>query len=170
MDDVSAIEYLSDLFRFRLQTLCAQIVAKSAELKKKGMSDYDINMMATSDLIQNLAMAYAERRALDCCIDFLNGISAAHDKKVMGAVFRVFAIDSIKRDLSFYINEKAIKPQAAANLLIAQNSLIKTMSASADDLLKLLGVPDDVLYAPLAGDYVAYFSQPNFGEVVAARL
>ena len=44
------------------------------------------------------------------------------------------------------------------------------MSENANDLLKLLGVPDDVLYAPLAGDYVGYFSQPNFGEVVAAKL
>jgi len=74
------------------------------------MSAYDVNMLATSDLIQGLAMAYAERRAVDCCIDFLNGISAAHDKNVMSAVFRVFAVDSIKRDLSFYIQEKAIKP------------------------------------------------------------
>ena len=44
------------------------------------------------------------------------------------------------------------------------------MAASIEDLLKLLNVPDDVLYAPLAGDYVSYFSRPNFGEVVAARL
>jgi len=44
------------------------------------------------------------------------------------------------------------------------------MSANAADLLKILAVPEDVLYAPLAGDYVGYFSQPNFGEVVAAKL
>jgi len=44
------------------------------------------------------------------------------------------------------------------------------MSANVEDLLKLLSVPDDILYAPLAGDYEKYFSQPNFGEVVAARL
>ena len=44
------------------------------------------------------------------------------------------------------------------------------MAGSIEDLLKLLNVPDDILYAPLAGDYVSYFSRPNFGEVVAARL
>ena len=37
----------------------------------------------------------------------------------MGIVFRVFAIDCVKRDLGFYVREKAIKPQAAANLAIA---------------------------------------------------
>ena len=119
MDDVTQIELLSDLFRFRLQRLCKQLSDKMATLKKQGMSDYDINMMATSDLIQNLAQAYSERRAFDCCIDFLADTKQAHDKKVMTAVFRVFALDCIKRDLSFYVTEKAIKPQAGANLLIA---------------------------------------------------
>jgi hypothetical protein len=145
-------------------------MAKSVSLKKGGMTDYEVNMMGTSELIQDLAMAYAERRMIDCCIDWLAGIEAAHDKKVMEAVFRVAALDCIKRDLGFYIKEKAIKPQAGANLIIAQNSLIKTMAANVDDLLALLAVPDDVLYAPLAGDYIGYFSQPNFGEVVAAKL
>lgn len=44
------------------------------------------------------------------------------------------------------------------------------MAENVDDLLKLLNVPHDLLYAPLAQDYVSYFSKPNFGEVVAARL
>lgn len=88
----------------------------------------------------------------------------------METVFRVFALDCVKRDLTFYVREKAIKPTAAANLIIAQNSLIKDMSANIEDLLKLLNVPHDILYAPLAQDYVDYFSKPNFGEVVAARL
>jgi len=88
----------------------------------------------------------------------------------METVFRVFALDCVKRDLSFYVREKAIKPSAAANLIVAQNSLIKVMSENIEDLLKLLNVPYDILYAPLAQDYVSYFSKPNFGEVVAARL
>lgn len=141
-----------------------------ATLKKQGMTDFEVNMMGTSELIQDLAQSYGERRMVDCCRDFVAGIAKKHDKKVMETVFRVFALDCIKRDLSFYVREKAIKPSAAANLVIAQNSLIKDMSVNIEDLLKLLNVPHDILYAPLAQDYVAYFSKPNFGEVVAARL
>ena len=140
-----------------------------AALKQQGMTDYEVAMMGTSDLIQDLAQAYGERRIIDYCIDFL-GTLAGENRRVMEAVFRVFAIDCVKRDIGFYVREKAIKPQAAANLAIAQNSLIKDLAASIEDLLKLLNVPDDVLYAPLAADYVSYFSKPNFGEVVAARL
>lgn len=169
MDDVSSLDYLSDLFRFRQITLVQQIVAKMAKLQKSGMTAYEVNMMGTSDLIQNLAQSYGERRMLDSCIDFLATLSG-QNKKIMEVVFRVFAIDCVKRDLSFYIKEKAIKATAAANLIIASNSLIKVVAANIEDLLELLNAPDDILYAPLAADYVTYFSKPNFGEVVAARL
>ena len=169
-DDVSQMETLSDLLRFRQKVLCEKLVAKMEALKKQGRSDYEVNMMGTSELIQDLAQVYGERRIMDCCLDFAASLDRPFDKTAMEAVFRVFALDCIKRDLSFYVREKAIKPQAGANLLVAQNSLIKEMAANIDDLLKLLNVPDDVLHAPLAADYVSYFSKPNFGEVVAARL
>ena len=51
MDDVTSLEYLSDLFRFRQITLFSQILAKMATLKKSGMTDYEVNMMGTSELI-----------------------------------------------------------------------------------------------------------------------
>ena len=51
MDDVTPIEYISDLFRFRVQALVAKLAAMSAALKKGGMTDYEVNMMGTSDLI-----------------------------------------------------------------------------------------------------------------------
>ena len=110
MADVTALEYLSDLFRFRQITLFQQLVAKTAALKKQGMTDYEVNMMGTSELIQTLAEAYGERRIIDCCIEFAKSLTGAQDKKVMETVFRVFALDCIKRDLTFYVREKAIKP------------------------------------------------------------
>lgn len=170
MDDVSALEYLSDLMKYRQMRLCEDLIAKETALRKQGVSAYDVGMMHTSLLIQDLAQAYGESRMLDSCIDWVSKISPAHDKKVMSGVFRVSAIDAIKKDLAWYVKEKAIKPAAAANLIVAQNSLIKDMSSNIADLLKLLNVPDHVLQTPLAENYVEYFSKPNFGEVVAARL
>ena len=170
MDDLSQMELLSDLMRFRQVRLCEQLLAKEAQLAKEGVSGYDVNMLRTSNLIQDLAQAYGERRTIDCCIDWLATLTSAADKKAMETVFRVFAIECVVRDIAFYVTEGAAKPQAGANLIIARNSLIKDMSANTADLLVLLNVPEGVLHTPLASDYVKYFSQPNFGEVVAARL
>lgn len=115
-------------------------------------------------------MAYGERQTLEACIDFLNLIQHAESKKVMKIVFRVFALDSIKTNLGYYITEGAISNAGAANLISSQNSLIKYVAVNVNDLLAVLNVPHDVLYTPLASDYVDYYSRPNFGEAAASRL
>ena len=51
MVDVTAIELLSDLFRFRQIVLLQQLAYKSAALKKAGMTEYEVAMMGTSELI-----------------------------------------------------------------------------------------------------------------------
>ena len=117
MEDVTSLEFMSDLFRYRQSRLCQDLMAKEAAMQKKGVSPYDIAMMGTSNLIQDLAQSYGERRIIDCCIEWVNTITPAHDKRVMETVFRVFALDCVKRDLGWYVKEKAIKPQAGANLI-----------------------------------------------------
>ena len=88
----------------------------------------------------------------------------------MKIVFRVFAIDTIKTNLGYFISEGTISSAGAKNLIIAQNSLIKYVAVNVNDLLTLLNVPHDVLYTPLVGDYEDYYSRPNFGEAVASKL
>lgn len=168
-DDVSGMDTLSDLFRFRQIVLCNRLVAKMGKLAKDKVHPYDIQMYHTSDFIQDLALAYGERRMIDACQVFLSEISG-DSKKTMETVFRVFAIDCVKRDLALYVSEGAISQKGAANLLIAQNSLVKGMAEKIEDLVVMLNVPADVLYTPIASDYVTYYSKPNFGEVVGAKL
>lgn len=109
MQDVSSLELISDLLRYRQIALCESIMAKMVSLKKSGMTDYEVNMMGTSDLIQDLAQAYGERRAIDTCIDFLAETQGIKERKLMETVFRVFGADCIKRDLAFYVKMGAIK-------------------------------------------------------------
>jgi len=88
----------------------------------------------------------------------------------MEIVFRVFALDTLKTNLGFYVAEGAISATAGANLITVQNEMIKFVAANVNDLLAVLDVPHDLLYAPLAADYESYYSRPNFGEAAAARL
>lgn len=77
MDHVASLEYLSDLLRYRQVRLCEDLIAKETRLRKEGVSAYDVSMMHTSNLIQDLSQVYGERRMVDCCIDWLNSISGA---------------------------------------------------------------------------------------------
>ena len=53
---------------------------------------------------------------------------------------------------------------------VTQMKLIKEVAANIEGLLASLNVPEDVLYVPIAKDYEKYYSAPNHGEVIGARL
>ena len=59
-----------------------------AELARKGKSQYQIMMREVSDTIQDLAMAYGERHAIEACVNFLSLVKNTENKKLMEVVFR----------------------------------------------------------------------------------
>jgi acyl-CoA oxidase len=168
--DVTQADTLLDLLKFREVDLFKKLAKKTKDLTSSGKSGYEALMFHTSNLVQDLAMAYGERHTFEASLDFLKTIKCDESRKVMTTVFRVFAIDAIKKNLGYYISEGAVSAAAARNLLLACNSLIKQVALNINELVAVLDVPDDLLYAPLAQNYVDYYSRPNFGEAAAARL
>jgi acyl-CoA oxidase len=64
-NDVSQLETLADLMRFRQTSLYLKLTRRMAELGKIGKTQYQIMMREVSDTIQDLAMAYGERLAIE---------------------------------------------------------------------------------------------------------
>jgi hypothetical protein len=140
------------------------------ELAKIGKSPYQVLMREVSDTIQDLAMAYGERIAIESCHSFLTRVQSAENKELMTTVFRIFAIDAVIRDLGFYLLNGAINQTAAKALVETQKKLIKQAATNITVLLDSLNVAKDALYTPLSADYVDYYSRPNFGEAYVAKL
>merc|ERR1719498_1668808 len=65
LSDVTQLETLSDLLKFRETTLFTELMEANKNLKKAGVSGYNILMRETSDVMQNLAQTYGERHTLD---------------------------------------------------------------------------------------------------------
>jgi len=122
LTDVSQLEILSDLLKYRETVLFNKLVADTKNLKTKGVSGYNILMRETSDVMQNLATAYGERNTMEYCISVLvNEIKNATNKSLMIRVFRLFGAECINRDLSFYMIEGVVNKEAAANLTITRH-------------------------------------------------
>ena len=138
--------------------------------RKNGKSEFEIMMRECSDTIQELAMAYGERNTLEQSMVMLESLENEGNHKVMEAVFRVYAADSIRKETGFFLRHKAISPAAAKALIATQMKLIKDVAQNIEGLLASLNVPHDCLYVPISQDYEKYYSKPNFGEVATARL
>ena len=88
----------------------------------------------------------------------------------MTTVFRLFAVDCVRQNLGYYLVNRAVGKEAASSLTSVQHQLIKDVAANVEGLMKSLNVPLDQLYVPIAQDYEKYYSAPNYGEIVGARM
>lgn len=165
MMDVTQLDVLADLLRFRERELYGMLMSKMGALAKQGKDQFQIMMHEVSDTIQDLAMAYGERNTIEQCILFVSQLQNAENKRVMTIAFQVFAIDIIKSELGFFMVRKAISKLAATNMIEHQQILIKEMSKNIDGILGSFNVPFESLHVPIAEDYEKYFATPNFGEV-----
>ena len=100
---MSQPDILLDLLKFREVDLFQKLGKKTKELTSSGKSGFEALMFHTSNLVQDLAMAYGERHTLEASLDFLKTIKCKESRKVMTTVFRVFAIDTVKKNLGYYI-------------------------------------------------------------------
>jgi len=103
-------------------------------------------------------------------IETLAKIKNAENRKVFTAVIRLFAVECIRRDLGFYMTEKAISRDAADNTTATLHSLNNFLADNVNGLLVSLNVPAHALYVPIAGDWEKYYSAPNYGEIHGAKL
>ena len=110
-------------------------------------------------------MAYGERLTIESCVHFMKGLKNTANGKLMEVVFRVFALDTVKQNLGFYLVNGAISRVAGAALIETQNYLIKKMADQIDVLLNCLNVPEHAVYTPIAENWGEYYAHPNFGEV-----
>ena len=139
-------------------------------LAKKGKSKYQIMMREVSDSIQDLALAYGERNTIQACVRTLGLIKNVENRKVFSAVIRLFAVECIRRDLGFYMVEKAVSRDAADNTTDTLHGLNNLLASNINPPLESLNVPDHALYTPIAADWEKYYSAPNFGEIHGSKL
>jgi hypothetical protein len=145
-------------------------MARTAALSKAGTSGYNILMRETSDNMQDLALAYGERHTIEACVDTLKKLKNKENVEVMTMVFRLFGLCSIRRDLGFYMVEKAIGRDAAENTTATLHNLNNSVASNIASLIDCLNVPGESLHVPITKDYVEYYAHENFGEIRGARL
>ena len=103
LSDVTSLEVLLDLLKYRETVLFTKLVEDNANLKKAGKTSYQILMRETSDVQQALAQCYGERHTLEYCIYQKSLIKNAENSDLMSKVFRLYGAEIVQRELTFFI-------------------------------------------------------------------
>ena len=169
LTDVTTINTLIDLLRFREKMLFMKLTTKIAVLTKQKMTKFNILFRHTSNEMQELAMAYGERHTIEACVRNIARLKNAANAETLTVISRLFATECVRRELGFYLINKVVSPEAAKNTNKVRGELINYMHANINELIPCLNIPGHAIYAPIAADWEEYYSRPNYGEVTNAN-
>jgi acyl-CoA oxidase len=143
-------ETLLNLIKLRESVLLTTL----ADTTMKNITNiYDIWMKKESDLIQDLALNFAERYCLEETYKNYNSSS-----KVIADMILLYASTIVRKNLSWYLINDNISNQAAVNLLKDINRLIAELGKISLDICEGFGLPKDLVIAPMYTGYQKYYN------------
>jgi len=124
-------------------------------------------MLQESDLIQAVGETFGEQVVFNhCCKMVKERVFGETNHQVMQDVVILYSMTIVKKNLGWYLSNKALNTNTAKKLDDTMSKMVKKIAPYVDGLIdgfKLEGR----WYAPIAEDYLAYNAKPNYGELGA---
>lgn len=154
---------LQSVFTAREARLLSQLLTKMSKVRG-GDELFDTWMKSESDLVQGTAQAYAEREVLQACVRTLR--QAPHSVSgVLHPLVELYALRRMEADIALLIAEELLPAKASAWIPARIRLLCTRLGGSCLALVEAFGIPDHLVAAPIAGDWVEYNAVDNRGEL-----
>ena len=142
-----------------------RFIALALQMKKAGKEGlFDTWMYEQSDEIQAAARAFGERL---CSDQFMRVRQDAREslRPVLTQLHQLYLLDLVQRDLGWLLTHDVISMETAKQVPAAVAQLCKELSHNAFALTEAFQLPDELLSAPIARNWVAYNAYDNQGEI-----
>lgn len=161
LTNVTTVEILFELVKVKEEYRVNQLFSTLSE-KLAEKSLFEIWMKEESDLIQGTAWAYSERM---CAEQAVNALSQRPDLRALlePAVY-LYLLDIVKTDLAWFILNGVISPVAGQGVETEWTQAVKRFGLVVREVVEGFGVPDELIFAPAAGNLTEYYSQRMDGE------
>jgi len=137
------------------------------KMQEKGL--FNTWMLQEQDLIQSFAKAYADRIVCEAFKETLNGKFGAVDSSledVLHKVFHLHLLFTLEKDLATFMKEGLVTPEQASLAMDINRRLCRELAPQSLALIEAFGLPEEMLQAPIASDWVSYNSYDNQGELM----
>jgi acyl-CoA oxidase len=156
------------------------------QLQEKGI--YNTWMLQEQDTIQAFAKSYADRFVGEAFIEVLTDNLGGGDEFVVGSelpigpstlatnaspdlrnildkICNLHMLSRIEADLPWFLQAGMITPQEAGESVDVNRQLCAEIAPLSMDLIDAFDLPEDMLAAPIAADWVKYNEYDNQGEL-----
>ena len=155
--------FLTFLLAMRENALFMELGEKMMKAGREGA--FETWMYNESDLIQHAAFAYGERLVSE---QFLLAIERADAslKPVLQQLYKLYAVDAIEQDLGWFLTSGLVPVDPVGKQVQATAAkLCRDIAPQALPLVEAFAIPDRMLSAPIAQNWVKYNEYDNQGEV-----
>lgn len=164
--------YQKHLFAQREAAYLLELARRMEKKMKAGAGLFQVWMMEESDLVQAVAMSYIEHLVFDQVQSAIVQNSSNEDLvDVLVKIRNLYSVECFHRDINDMISfdlihdlgtVKSIKPLLQVLCSNKSEGLARDMTG----LIDAFGIPDHLVNAPIANDWVAYNTYDNKGELV----
>ncbi len=141
----------------------------SDSLKEKGV--FNTWMYQEQDLIQAFAKTYAERIICEAFLEVLtqSDVKESSLAPVLSKLCHLHLLSCLETDLAWFLEHKLLSPAQAESVLELNRQMCAELTPHALSLIDAFGLPEEVLAAPIAGDWVKYNAYDNQGELTTRK-
>lgn len=161
------LSYLQHLMATREAKLFGTLSDRMKSKMKDGKSLFEVWMMEESFLVQDAATSFIERMLFEQLMKRIED-SDESLKRTLTKICQLFTLGCIQRDIGWYLCNDLISKQHGLDLdqLLAALCGVEGLGEDVLELVDAFGIPDEVISAPIAMDWVAFNESDNQGEVV----
>eukprot|EP00164_Ancoracysta_twista_P000973 GFYU01001273.1.p1 GENE.GFYU01001273.1~~GFYU01001273.1.p1 ORF type:complete len:652 (+),score=214.94 GFYU01001273.1:136-2091(+) len=169
LDGLATSDYSNETFQLKLfqareKHVFAQLAYELQAGRKAGKSIFQVWMHEHQALVQRAAEAYGQRLVLE---QFVEGINGADDelKPVLQEMRKLYGLSRIEEGLGYFIGAGHLPASAGIDVPKQVTDICRDLGDSAVDLVDGFGIPDHLIRAPIAHDWVDYNTYDNAGEL-----
>eukprot|EP01135_Chromosphaera_perkinsii_P005449 Nk52_evm7s351 gene=Nk52_evmTU7s351 len=158
------------LMENRESSLIMELGKKMKTKMGAGKPLFDVWMQEESPLIQAVAQAHSERFVFDSMCNTIDKVSDASVKSTLSKVKSLYVADCVSRDAGYYLSNELISPKEGKQLYAFIDEMCSVndgaLGSQALALVEAFGIPDHLIAAPIALDWVKYNETDNQGELL----
>lgn len=150
-------EFFEHALEYREARLLRALVNKTR--KFPNMSPFQV-WNNCADIISELALASSERQVAQL---FMESVSKSDSeiRPVLQVLCSLYVLWTIQENMGWYMTFNYFSTSKSKAIWQEINKLCSLIRPHALHLVNSFGIPDDVLDAPIAGDWIEAFSYPN---------
>jgi acyl-CoA oxidase len=168
--DINDIGALLDLIVLQSNAHVKELGKRMKQGTAAGKSIFEIWMYEESELIQATARLYGERISMEQTLEVIRQTQPGPLRDTLLDIARIYALAILERDLGWYLSRGHLSTDTGKALPEVLSSAIRDLAPRAINIVDGFGIPDELLFAPIALDWERYNEYDNRGEVVGAKL